>query len=117
MTGNSPWRAEAKLQSAHFDSYFKDPDTKVLSGVFGDMTAKRDELFDLIKQKAQPNDTFVIVDDSLIGAKMAKKHGAHMIMVATGKATGEELRAYTPNVFPDFGEERWKSAVSLIERL
>ena len=117
LSGNSELRAEEKLKSVGLDVFFRDPDTKQLNGVFGDMAAKREQLFDIIKQKATVNDRFIIVDDSLLGARMAQTHNIPMIMVATGKATEEQLRPFTPHVFPDFGANRWQQAVSLIEAM
>lgn len=117
LSGNSMFRAEKKLKSANLDGFFKDPITKQLNGVFGNMAPKRNQLFDIIKQKTTKEDRFVIVDDSLIGAKMAKEHGIPIIMVATGKATEEQLKNFTPYVFSDFGEERWQQVVSLIEAI
>lgn len=117
LSGNSPWRAEEKLKSAQLDTFFRDPDTKQLNGVFGNMAARRDELFDIIKKQATAEDRFIIVDDSIIGAKMAQVHNLPVIMVATGKAAEEQLKHFTPYVFPDFGENRWQQAASLVEAM
>lgn len=117
LTGNSPWRAMAKLKSANFDKFFVDEKTKLLLGVFGDATPKRDELFDLIKKGVLPEDKFVVVDDSLIGALMAKENNLVDIAVTTGKATYEELKSLTPYVFKDFGEDRYKEAIEIIRTL
>lgn len=117
LSGNSPYRAEEKLKSAHLDTFFREPDTQQLNGVFGNLVARRDQLFDIIKQQTTAEDRFVIIDDSLIGARVAQVHNLPMIMVATGKATEEQLRSFTPYVFPDFGENRWQQAVSLIETM
>ncbi|EKD85814.1 MAG: HAD superfamily hydrolase [uncultured bacterium] len=114
LTGNSSERAEAKLKSAGLDTFFRDPETQKLIGVFGEMALKRDQLFDLVKRQATPEDRFVIVDDSLIGARMAQTHNIPIVMVATGKATEEQLSPFTPHVFSDFGENRWEQASSLI---
>jgi phosphoglycolate phosphatase-like HAD superfamily hydrolase len=114
LTGNSPWRAESKLKSAFFDKYFRDLVTGRLAGVFGNATPKRDGLFTILKNSSDPGDKFVVVDDSLIGARMVKDNNLTMIAVATGKATDDQLAVYTKNVFPDLGEDRWKEAVSII---
>ena len=114
LTGNSPWRAESKLKSAGFDRYFRDPSTGKLAGVFGDETPKRDELFTILKNRVNPSDTFVVVDDSLIGAKMAKNNNLTMIALETGKAKRNDFQPYTNNIFPDLGEGRWKEAVEII---
>src|SRR3989344_5130740 len=115
LTGNSKDRAEAKLKSGNLDGFFRDPDTGQLNGVFGNMAPKRDQLFDIIKQQATSEDKFVIVDDSIIGARMAETHNIPIIMVATGRASEEQLRPFTTRVFSDFGQNRWQEAVSLIE--
>lgn len=115
LSGNSEWRAEEKLKSVGLDVFFRNPDTKELNGVFGNMAPRRDQLFDIIKKQATKEDRFVIVDDSLIGARMAQSHNIPMVMVATGRVKEEQLRSFTPHVFPDFGANRWQQAVSLIE--
>ena len=114
LTGNSSYRAEAKLNSARLDTFFRDPETQILIGVFGEMAMKREQLFDLVIQQTTSEDRFVILDDSMIGAKMAQTHNIPIIMVATGKATAEQLLQLTPFVFSDLGESRWKQAASLI---
>lgn len=82
--------------------------------VFGNMAPKRDQLFDIIRNQATSKDNFIIIDDSIIGVKMAQQHSIPVIMVATGKATEEQLKVFTPYVFPDFGDDRWQQVVSLI---
>lgn len=117
LSGNSSERAQAKLESVGLDGFFRDPKTGGLTGVFGEMAPRRAQLFDLIKQQATPEDHFIIVDDSLIGARMAKEHNIPVLMVATGKATVEQLHDFTPYVFSDFGNNRWQQAVNVIEKL
>lgn len=117
LSGNNQWRAEVKLRSVSLDTFFRDPKTGGLNGVFGNMTERRDQLFDIIKKQANAEDRFIVVDDSLIGAEMAQRHNIPLIGVATGRATKEQLRHFTPHVFPDFGENRWQQAVSLIEAM
>ena len=117
LTGNSPERAEAKLKSGNLDGFFIDSNTSQLNGVFGNMASKRDQLFDIIRQQATSEDKFVIVDDSIIGAKMAQTHNIPIIMVATGRATVEQLTSFTPYVFVDFGDNRWQEAVLLVESI
>lgn len=117
LTGNSPERAEAKLKSGNLDGFFRDPNTGQLNGVFGNMAPKRDQLFDIIKQQTTPEDKFVIIDDSIIGAKMAQTHNIPIIMVATGRAAEEELKPFTSHVFPDFGDNRWQEATLLVEAM
>ena len=117
LTGNSSERAEAKLKSGNLDGFFRDPNTNQLTGVFGNMAPRRDQLFDIIKQQTTPEDKFVIIDDSIIGGEMARTHSIPIIMVATGRATEEELKPFTLHVFPDFGDNRWQEAVSLVETM
>ena len=117
LTGNSPERAEAKLKSGNLDRFFRNPSSGQLTGVFGNMAPKRDQLFDIIKQQATSEDKFVIVDDSVIGGEMAQTHNIPIIMVATGRATEEQLKPFTSHVFPDFGGYRWQEAVSLVETI
>lgn len=117
LSGNNQWRAEEKLKSVGLDTFFRDPSTNKLNGVFGNMAERRHQLFEIIKKQAKAEDRFVIVDDSLIGAEMAQKHNIPMIGVATGRATEKELRAFTSYVFSDFGRNRWQQAVSLMEAM
>lgn len=117
LSGNSVDRAEAKLKSVQLDGFFRDPKTNQFNGVFGDMAPKRDQLFDIVKRQVTPEDHFVLIDDSLIGAKMAQQHNISVIMVATGKATEEQLKAFTPHVFSDFGNDRWQQAALLVESI
>ena len=117
LTGNSPWRAKVKLKSAKIENYFIDTSTDQLNGVFGNIAIKRSELLNSVINEAKPGDKFIIIDDSLIGAKMAKEHNTAMISVATGKATEEELKIYTEHVFPNLGDDRWQKAISFIETL
>lgn len=114
LTGNSTARAEAKLHAAGLDLYFRDPKTQKLIGVFGEMAPKRDQLFDLLKEQSNSDDIFVIIDDSLIAARMAIKHSITIILVATGSATEDQLITYSHYVFPDFGKGRWKKAAQVI---
>lgn len=51
LTGNSPWRARAKLKSAKINNYFTDISTGQLNGVFGNITARRSELIDFVKKR------------------------------------------------------------------
>lgn len=117
LTGNSLWRAKVKLKSAKIENYFIDSSTKQLNGVFGNTAVKRSELLISVINNAKPDDKLIIVDDSLIGAKMAKEHNTAIISVATGKAIEEELKIYTDHVFPNLGDDRWQKAISLIETL
>lgn len=117
LSGNSKERAEAKLKSAQLDVYFRNPETGQLNGVFGDMAPRRDQLFDIVKKQTTAEDHFVLIDDSLIGAKMSEHHNIPVIMVATGKATEQQLKHFTSHVFSDFGDNRWQEVVSVIEKL
>lgn len=114
LTGNSPWRSEAKLKSAGLDSYFRDENGKLI-GVFGNISPRRSDLFDVVKKEANNEDKFIIIDDSLIAARMAQEHKIPIILVATGKASEEELKPFSPHVFPDFGENRWQEAIKIID--
>lgn len=117
LTGNSPWRAEAKLESAKLDGYFRDENGQ-LTGAFGNESEGRDGLIEIAKNRlGKPSDTQILVDDSLIGAEMTKRHNVPAIMVATGSALVEALSQHMPHVFPDFGEGRWREAADLIKRL
>ena len=117
LTGNSLWRAEAKLESAKLDQYFRDENGQLM-GAFGNESEERDGLIEIAKNRlGKPGDTQILVDDFLIGAEMAERHNISAVMVATGTSSVEELSAHVSHVFPDFGEERWREAADLIKRL
>ena len=117
LTGNSRMRAEAKLKSAGIDNFFKDGDGS-LRGVFGEMAPKRADLFTLAKEKlGAQGDTFIVIDDSELGAQMAKEAGIPFIGVETGIATRETLSNYTQHIFKDFGEQRYQQVVKVIGQL
>lgn len=117
LSGNSPWRVEAKLKSVGLDKYFRGASEELL-GAFGNESETRDGLIDIAKNRlGKPGDTVILVDDSLIGAKMAKRNNVLAIMVATGTDSTEELSRYVPYVFEDFNGERWREVVDLIKRL
>lgn len=115
LTGNSRLRAEVKLKAAGLDSFFM-TDEGVLAGAFGDISNKRSDLIPEAKEKYGAG-TYIIIDDSIVAAKMAKENNLLAILVATGKATVEELKTYSKYVFPDFGENRWQEAVKIISNL
>ncbi len=117
LTGNSPWRSEAKLVPCHLDHFFRDKKSHKLVGVFGDITEKRSDLIDFYKNNFSNKDKFVIIDDSLIGAKMSVEKHTPSILVATGKISVMELKKYSGYVFENFGENRWKQVVEIIENI
>ncbi|MFZ6034741.1 MAG: HAD family hydrolase [Patescibacteria group bacterium] len=114
LTGNSPARSEAKLRSAGFDKYFRDPETGKLFGVFGDETPVRGELINILSSRTKPGDSFVVVDDSLIGAKMSKDNDLTLIAMGTGKASAQDLQKYTPHYFENLGNGKWQKAVEIV---
>ncbi|HSA83743.1 MAG TPA: HAD hydrolase-like protein [Patescibacteria group bacterium] len=116
LTGNSSYRSKVKIQSAGLERFFTDADGEI-RGVFGEMSPRRSELVDIVKKQVSDAEHFVIIDDSRIGAQMAKEHALPFIAVATGNVSEEELRTYTPYVFPDFGEGRWQKVVAIIEQI
>lgn len=117
LSGNSYWRAEAKLKSGGLDGYFRDESGQLL-GAFGNESEKREGLIEIAKNRlGNPNDTTTLVDDSSIGAEMAQRLSVPAIMVATGKASVEELSYYVPHVLPNFSQGRSKVAADIIKRL
>ncbi len=113
LTGNSRFRAEIKLKVARLEKYFLNEEG-VLVGAFGDISNKRADLIEEAKGK-YGDGIYVLIDDSLIGAKMAKENNVISIMVATGKASVEELKEYSDYVFEDFGGNRWQEVVKVIK--
>ncbi|OGD83984.1 hypothetical protein A2165_02820 [Candidatus Curtissbacteria bacterium RBG_13_40_7] len=117
LSGNSYWRSKAKIESAGLDKFFKNSKGE-LQGAFGNESTKRSQLIEIARKKiGQETDRFILVDDSIIGAKMVKSMKLPAIMVATGKISKEVLLKYSPYVFSDFGENRWKRAIKIIEKL
>jgi phosphoglycolate phosphatase-like HAD superfamily hydrolase len=123
LTGNSPHRSMVKLEQAGLSRYFVDKEkatletsTPALHGAFGSMAPNRPALLEHARQNiAEPNQKIVIIDDSLIGAEMARNQGVPAIMVGTGGMSLDTLREHTEHVFPDFGEERWRHVVELLK--
>lgn len=114
LTGNSTWRAEAKIKSAKMDMYFRDKNSGKLKGVFGELSKERVDLLRIFKSKIKTVDKIIVIDDSLEGAMMSKAEEVPVISVATGKIKQKEFASYTNYIFPDFGENRWKTAVEII---
>lgn len=113
LTGNSRLRADIKLKAAGLDKFFRDQ-KGILRGAFGDISNKRSDLIFEAKEKYGEG-TYILIDDSLIAAKMAKENNIPSILVATGHASEEQLKQYSEFVFKDFGENRWKEAIKMIE--
>lgn len=115
LTGNSYWRSEVKLELAGIDTFFRDR-TGNLEGAFGNEARTREGLLSFAQDRLVfLHDQLIIIDDSLLGAQMTKEHDLLGVLVATGSASEEELRNYSPYVYPNLGEERWKEVVSIIE--
>lgn len=117
LTGNSPWRAAAKFHKTGLDTFFRSSSNRPLMGVFGNMSDERSELLIIYKKKINKGSDIVVIDDSLIGAMMAKKHKVPAILVATGRITKTQLQQYSQHVYDDFGNNRWKEIVSLITNI
>jgi phosphoglycolate phosphatase-like HAD superfamily hydrolase len=117
LTGNSSFRAEAKLKSTGLDKYFRDPLSRKLVGVFGEEGNTREELLLKFLKNKKDEDKVIIFDDSLLGGAMAKKNEIPIILVATGKTPYEVLKQYSHNIFHDLGENRWEKALEIIEFL
>ncbi|KKP87232.1 MAG: hypothetical protein UR89_C0004G0021 [Candidatus Roizmanbacteria bacterium GW2011_GWA2_35_8] len=117
LTGNSPWRADAKLHQTKLCKYFVSSSQHKLRGIFGDISEERIDLLKTFLKKIDKNDKVIIIDDSLIGAMMSKVLGVPSILVATGKIPKSLLNKYSKNVFDDFGNNRWKRVVSIIENI
>lgn len=117
LTGNSPWRAEAKFHKTGLDKFFRSSSNHKLIGVFGNISDKRSDLLTIYMKNINRNDKLVIIDDSLIGAIMAKEQKVPIVLVATGRIPQAQLQQYSKQVYSDFGDSRWKRVVSYIENL
>ena len=118
LTGNSEKRAHVKLASTRLIKYFINKSGK-LKGIFGTQADNREKLLIIAKRKylKSRGDKIILIDDSLMGAKMAKKHKVPAIMVATSDFSQKELGAYVQYTFPDFGKSRWKQAIKIIDTI
>ncbi len=115
LSGNSYWRSEVKLRSVGMDEYFRERTGKLV-GAFGNEARTRKGLVAFAKDRLIfLDDKLMIIDDSLIGAQMCKEEGVRSVLVATGSASREELAEYSPFVFDDLGDERWREVVGLVE--
>ena len=115
LTGNSLQRADAKIHPTNLCNYFVGSNGHTVNGVFGNMADIRGDLLVQFKKQVPPDDQIIIIDDSLIGAQMASEQHIPSILVATGRTPKNILKRYSPHVFDDFGENRWKRVVSIIE--
>lgn len=113
LTGNCRFRTNAKLSNAGLKDYFLDNEG-LIRGAFGDISNKRSDLIEEAKNKLGQGD-YIIIDDSIIAGKMAQEKNIPAILVATGKATKEELKQYSKYVFKDFGENKWQEVIKIIE--
>lgn len=113
LTGNSRLRSEVKLKAAGLDNFFM-TEKKVLAGVFGDISNRRADLIPEAKAKYGEG-IYIVIDDSIVAGKMTKESNTPAILVATGRATEEELKQYSNYVFKDFGENRWQEVIKIIE--
>lgn len=117
LTGNSPWRADAKIHHVDLCKYFIKSENHKLEGVFGDLSDERSDLIKIYKTRINKEEKIIVIDDSLIGAIMAKEQNIPIISVATGKIPKPELQKYSKYVFDDFGNGRWQKVISTIEAL
>lgn len=112
LTGNSRFQSETKLRAVGLDHFFLN-DKGLLLGAFGDISSNRSDLLLRAKEKFGEG-TYIIIDDSIVAGKMAKENNTPSILVATGKASVEELEQYSNHVFQDFGDNRWQEAINII---
>lgn len=118
LTGNSPWRAEAKFHKTGLDKFFRSSSNHKLIGVFGNISDKRSDLLTIyMKNIINRNDKLVIIDDSLIGAIMAKEQKVPIVLVATGRIPQAQLQQYSKQVYSDFGNNRWEHVISFIKNM
>ena len=81
------------------------------------MSDERSELLTIYRKNINKGDKLIIIDDSLIGAMMAKKQRIPAILVATGRIPKTQLQKYSQYVYDNFGNNRWKEIVSLITNI
>ena len=113
LTGNSRLRADAKLKSSGIEKFFIN-EQGVLNGIFGDISISRSDLIPMAFKKFG-GEKYILVDDSIIAGKASLENNIICILVATGPASIDELKEYTPFVFTDFGEDRWKETLRIIK--
>lgn len=115
LTGNSRFQSKTKLEAVGLDRFFLN-DEGILLGAFGDISSQRSDLILEAKEKFGKG-TYIIIDDSIVAGKMVNANNLPAILVATGKATEEELKQYSDYVFKDFGENRWQEVIKIIESI
>lgn len=101
LTGNTPRRAELKVQTAGLQEFFAIPD-----GFYGDRHATR---FELVEQAAgafagPAIARTIIIGDTPLDIAAARSVGFPVIAVATGSSSAEELADHQPDaLLNDFG--------------
>lgn len=115
LTGNSRIQSKVKLTSVGLDHFFLN-DEGVLLGAFGDISSERSDLILEAKEKFGEG-TYIIIDDSIVGGKMAKEKNILSILMATGNASVEELKQYSNYVFQDFGDNRLQEVINIINTI
>lgn len=108
VTGNTPVRARAKLQSAgiwrSFDSNFV---------FYGDRSQNRIELvrMSLITIQAEGDYEVIIIGDTPLDIQSAQQQGVQVVAVATGTYSGKELRDFNPDLLIT----DWESGCTALE--
>lgn len=115
LTGNSTIQSKTKLTAVGLDQFFLN-DEGVLLGAFGDISNKRADLLPEAKSKLG-NGTYIVIDDSLVAARMIQENNIPAILVATGAATVDQLKEYSPYVFEDFGDNRWQEVIKIVKKM
>jgi phosphoglycolate phosphatase-like HAD superfamily hydrolase len=97
LTGNLEKGARLKLTPPDLNRYFS-------FGAFGSDSSKREELPPIAAERAShihrfAKDDIVIIGDSIYDVRCGVPHGATTIAVASGKTSGEKLRAEKPTFF------------------
>jgi phosphoglycolate phosphatase-like HAD superfamily hydrolase len=97
LTGNLEQGARLKLTPSDLNRYFP-------FGAFGSDSSKREELPPIAVERAAHIHRYekadvVIIGDSIYDVRCGVPHGATTIAVASGKTSGERLRAENPSFF------------------
>jgi phosphoglycolate phosphatase-like HAD superfamily hydrolase len=110
LTGNTPARALAKLQSAGIWEFFDEN-----FAYFGDKSSNRCELVgsSIFSIQAKGDCEVIIVGDTPLDIQSAQEHGLQIVAVATGSHAAKELHKFNPNLLIT----DWKSGFASFEDL
>ena len=114
LTGNTPVRAQAKLESAGiwgvFDSDFSYFGSEALSR--GDLVSSSVRAI-----RSAGCSVAIVIGDTPLDIRSAKEHKLQVVAVATGPYSVAELRAWDPDLLINDCESGWASLAAFLDSL